>query len=205
VVKEINRMADSSEGAEGPQSHVDALKKMGIEIVEVGERSLKGLEVPEFLSLVFPNELIGRTEPRNVPSPAAGSRVHFSVEQIKQLALLTIRLEALASGRVFRGTQRKSLQSTASDALPTQSVESSPIMYADAELLMPNIRPDSSEQDLLLILDTFSGRIENVLSTLRLKEMENTLAKFDTTTPSDPNILLQAIVAIKGGSIILPN
>ncbi|KAJ7633451.1 nucleotide cyclase [Mycena polygramma] len=43
-----------------PQEAIDAIRRLDPMVVPVGEGKLKGLEVPEVLSLVFPAKLIGR-------------------------------------------------------------------------------------------------------------------------------------------------
>lgn len=50
---------------------IQQLRRLGLHVVELGERRLKGLETPEMLSLVYPKELIGRIEEEEEASPIA--------------------------------------------------------------------------------------------------------------------------------------
>jgi len=168
VSSDVLRELDKAD--EATDQHLAALKKIGTHVHEVGERSLKGLEAPEVLSLVFPRSLAGRLELNSTSAPAAGSRVHFSLDQIKELAVLAIRLETLASSRVFRRQERKSLTSSTSGGLalldgPYDSI----FLVADPELLMPNVKPDPSDQDLMFLLDALTSRIQNAIMALQLK------------------------------------
>ncbi|KAG8834480.1 cysteinyl-tRNA synthetase [Serendipita sp. 399] len=92
------------------QEQIEALRRLQFSIIPVGERKLKGIEAPEALSLVWPKEIEGRLslmhdkEEEDVSAAAAdaNSRVPFSVAQMKQLAMLCVRLETLTSGRVLK-------------------------------------------------------------------------------------------------------
>lgn len=92
------------------RDHVDAIRRMGFTITPIGERKLKGIEALEALSLIWPKELDGRTslmhekseEEVSAAAADANSRIPFSIAQMKQLAMLCIRLETLTSGRVFK-------------------------------------------------------------------------------------------------------
>ncbi|KAG8868173.1 cysteinyl-tRNA synthetase [Serendipita sp. 405] len=96
------------------QEQIEALRRMQFTIIPVGERKLKGIEAPEALSLVWPNELKGRLslmhdkeeEEASGAAADANSRVPFSVEQMKQLAMLCVRLETLTSGRVLKAAPK---------------------------------------------------------------------------------------------------
>jgi adenylate cyclase len=176
--------------------HLEGLQRMEPVVRQVGEISLKGLEVPETLSLVYPKELLGRHEltlPSEGERPADGSRVQFSVAQIKQLALLCVRLETLSSARVFKDISqlkskpRMQRASVADLMSPEPTSESSAILYANPELLMPTIKPDASDNDLLLILDSLSYRIESALSSLYIRQLggiDELVAALKTMHPS---------------------
>jgi adenylate cyclase len=175
IIREINAKIFETEAFTDysdfqPPSIVEAIRGMGVVVIPKGEFKLKGLEVPEALSLVYPKELAGREgleEP--MPSPSASaSRVQFSIEQMRQLGLLCLRLEALSSSRIFRQLpQRKA--STSKD-LPEEQMENSQrpsnIMYGDASILLPPIHDKLSDAELMTILDSFSIRIENALESL---------------------------------------
>ncbi|KAL5507460.1 CYR1_1 [Sanghuangporus vaninii] len=42
---------------------VSTVEGIGVEVVSVGDRRVKGLDIPEMLSLIYPKELIWRSEP----------------------------------------------------------------------------------------------------------------------------------------------
>ena len=70
-----------------PSQAIEAIRLLGVEIKNVGEIKLKGLEIPETLSLVYPKDLIGR---HNIEAPefhigTAASRIQFCVEQMRDL------------------------------------------------------------------------------------------------------------------------
>lgn len=102
--------ASATEAAIRERSHIDAINRMKFTITPVGERKLKGIETPEALTLIWPKELEGRRnlmhdqdeEEVSAAAADANSRVPFSIAQMKQLALLCIRLETLTSNRVFK-------------------------------------------------------------------------------------------------------
>jgi len=123
------------------------------------------------LSLVYPKELAGREgleEPKPDPS-ASASKVQFSIDQMRQLGLLCLRLEALSSSRIFRQLpQRKaSVSKEISDGQIEDNLRPSNIMYGDASLLLPPIHDKLSDAELMTILDSLSIRIENSLVALR--------------------------------------
>ncbi|KAI8097230.1 uncharacterized protein BX664DRAFT_292635 [Halteromyces radiatus] len=61
---------------------VQQLKRLGFQVMELGERRLKGLETPETLSFVYPKQLAGRIEtdknPRNLASTTANTPTEAS-------------------------------------------------------------------------------------------------------------------------------
>ncbi|KAG8763264.1 cysteinyl-tRNA synthetase [Ceratobasidium sp. 423] len=180
---------------------VDQLKLLDPVITEVGERRLKGLEVPEILSSVLPRDLEGRlklSQPSNIP--AAASRVQFSVEQIRQLGMLCARLEALSSGRVLRDI---ALQNNSSAPNPNreESNDEGAVMYANPALLMPDIRKEASDDDLLTILDSLSMRIENALGTIQRHQVsgyDGVLSQLADAIRLNPDMIVQALAMYQG-------
>lgn len=171
VVREITTrvLNDDPEKPADPElaPTIEAIRLKGIVIKEVGEKRMKGLEVPEFLSLVYPDDLAGRLELKedswiDGKSSEDGSRVQFSEGQMMKLAHLCLRLETLSSKRVFRPLSERKSGST--DADPTEAV----IMYADPDLLMPSLK-NRTDKELTYLLDSLSVRIDNALSTLQLR------------------------------------
>ncbi|CAE6507918.1 unnamed protein product [Rhizoctonia solani] len=179
---------------------VDQLKLLDPVITEVGERRLKGLEVPEILSSVLPRDLEGRlklSQPSNIP--AAASRVQFSVEQIRQLGMLCARLEALSSGRVLRDIALRN-NSSAPNLNREESNEGA-VMYANPALLMPDIRKDASDDDLLTILDSLSMRIENALGTIQRHQVsgyDGVLSQLSEAIRLNPDMIVQALAMYQG-------
>ncbi|KAG8928661.1 cysteinyl-tRNA synthetase, partial [Tulasnella sp. 417] len=178
-----------------------AIHRKGVVIKEMGEFRLKGLEVPETLSLVYPRELAGRLklETKNVTLKPATNRVQFSLKQLHSLARLAIRIEALASDRVFRPTAMMhrgcALQPANGAADPDL------FMYADAEFLLPTIDDSAAEAHLLQIIDSLTLRIENALSVMYLKHVggyHSVLAALEQATKVDAGMLVQALSIFKG-------
>ena len=183
------------------KASVDTIRALCVEIVHVGETRMKGLEIPEVLSLVYPSELIERQNLRESPAERdpAGSKVQFSVIQTRQLATLCVRLEVLASNRVLRAPpERKAsvpaaqastaqtptptptqaqtqtqTQASLKDAPPSSPTDNSDsiIMYTDPNLLIPNISDKATDRELMAILDSLSQRIESALATMALRRM----------------------------------
>lgn len=176
VIREINAtIFDTDPKTEHshlqPSQAIEAIRLLGVEIKHVGEIKLKGLEIPETLSLVYPRELIGR---HNIEAPethpgTAGSRVQFSVEQMKELALLCVRLETLTSSRVFRPTPAR--KGSLSHEERPDDEESNPIyFYGNPNVLIPELQ-NASDAELMQVLDSLSMRIENALASLTLKQI----------------------------------
>lgn len=174
IIKEINdRVLTEDSGPVDPdlESTIKALRMKRLVIVEKGETRMKGLELPEFLSLVYPGDLAGRV---GLKEPAADgyyssedcSRVQFSEEQMKKLAYLCLRVETLSSGRVFRSLSERNLGADTTDADTAEAM----VMYADPDLLIPSMK-DRSDQELTYLLDSLSVRIDNALSTLQLRRV----------------------------------
>ncbi|KAJ1304897.1 hypothetical protein OPQ81_006031 [Rhizoctonia solani] len=179
---------------------VDQLRLLDPVITEVGERRLKGLEVPEILSSVLPRDLEGRlklSQPSN--TPAGASRVQFSVEQIRQLGVLCARLEALSSGRVLRDI---ALQHNSSAPNPSKEESNEgAIMYTNPALLMPDIRKEASDDDLLTILDSLSIRVENALGSIQRHQVsgyDGVLAQLAEAIQLNPEMIVQALAMYQG-------
>ncbi|KAJ7646531.1 adenylate cyclase [Roridomyces roridus] len=169
VIREINAKifkteAETEYSYDQPQEAIDAIRRLEPIVVPVGEVRLKGLEVPEVLSLVFPGNLIGRKnlrdEPPTDPSGSSGSRVQFSVVQMRELAMLCLRLEMSTGGRVFRPLPERKGSQPGLD-YPPQEEESSVFLYGDPNVLLPPMPDKMTDADLMLILYSLMVRIEN--------------------------------------------
>ena len=175
VIREINAKIFETEAETEysdfqPSQAIDAIRRLGVVIVPVGEVKLKGLEVPEMLSLVYPTCLEGRKDLEEAPADpnSSGSRVQFSVLQMRELGILCLRLEALASSRVFRAIpERKgSIQTLENESVRQSAVE---YMYGDPNILLTPMNDKASDADLMMLLDSLSVRIENALATMTQK------------------------------------
>jgi len=174
VIREINAKIFETEpeteySDAQPQEAIDAIRRLDPLVVPVGEVKLKGLEVPEMLSLVFPSNLIGRKDLDDTavdPTGTSGSRVQFSVAQMRELAMLCLRLEMSTSGRVFRPfPERKgSLQGPEE---PLDADEPSIFLHGDPNVLLPPMPDKMTDADLMLILYSLMARIENAENALR--------------------------------------
>ncbi|KAJ7354480.1 hypothetical protein DFH08DRAFT_738557 [Mycena albidolilacea] len=168
VIREMNaRIFESEPETEysdaQPQEAIDAIRRLEPIVVPVGEVRLKGLEVPEVLSLVFPSDLIGRKDLDDTavdPTGTSGSRVQFSVAQMRELAILCLRLEMSTSGRVFRPfPERKGSLQGPED--PPDEIEPSMVLHGDPNVLLPPMPDKMTDADLMLLLYSLMVRIEN--------------------------------------------
>ncbi|KAL5485444.1 CYR1_2 [Sanghuangporus weigelae] len=195
----VNRSAriageDTLAGAEqrirpvGPRAKVLVTKVegIGVEIDPVGERRLKGFEDPEMLSLIYPKELSGRSEPILAEEPeASGSRVQLSVVQTRELAVLCVRLEALTSSRVLRplpweGNPACSVAVEYSSSVslstgPRENIKNNVVMYPETMMLFTSINNKAEDRELMATLDLLTVRIENTSSLHRLRGVADAL------------------------------
>jgi adenylate cyclase len=187
IVREINAkitetVSETEYSEFQPLQAINAIKEMGVSLVPVGEVKLKGLEVPETMSALYPKSLAGRQylEQLEAASNASGSRVQFSGEQMRELALLCVRLETLSSSRIFRPLPKpRSLPKDAGPAIGStpgrmdddiEEEESGSIyLYGDPNVLLPVLNETASDADLMMLLESLAIRIENALFSLCLK------------------------------------
>lgn len=151
---------------------IDEIRRIKFKMFSIGERKLKGMEVPEKLTALYPLELAGRHSLENPTDDGKGalisSQVQFSVEQINQFGMLCLRLEALSSSRVFRLPSQRPRTLSANEDEETESH----IIYAEPSLLLPALPENSSTAHLMLVLDMLAVRIENSLSNLANKTLQ---------------------------------
>ena len=133
----------------------------------MGEYKMKGIELPELLSVIYPLGLEGRHELKEAPVEAVGSRVQFSIPQMQELGLLCLRIEAISSGRVFKPTpERKGSIQSGNDCGRNVVAHT---FIGDPNVLLPPINDTSSDSDLMLLLDSLTLRIENAVNMLYMK------------------------------------
>ncbi|KAJ7140954.1 hypothetical protein C8R44DRAFT_692856 [Mycena epipterygia] len=171
VIREINAKIFETEpeteysDAQPPEA-IDAIRRLHPVVVPVGEVRLKGLEVPEVLSLVFPSDLIGRKDLDDTAVDPTDSRVQFSVAQMRELAMLCLRLEMSTSRRVFRPyPERKG--SLRGPEVPPAEDEPSIFLHGDPNVLLPPMTDKMTDADLMLVLYSLMVRIENSENALR--------------------------------------
>ncbi|KAK6996951.1 adenylate cyclase [Favolaschia claudopus] len=198
VVREINAKIFETEpeteySDAQPQEAIDAIRRLDPVIIPVGEVRLKGLEVPEVLTLVFPSNLIGRKDLDDNavdPSGNSSSRVQFSVTQMRELAILCLKLEMATAGSVFRPLpERKgSLQDAAAEYPETEAESSSIYVYGDPNVLLPPMPDKMTDADLMLILHSLMVRIENAE-----KALCSTMAVVQPPPSDDKQALMSAL------------
>lgn len=163
-----------------------ALRQMGFGIVEVGERKLKGLETPEKLSLVCPKPLLGRIERER----ATDATIHESSEvfepgpshylvprDLRALLLICARL-----GNLFAPDQDRHLHH-----------------QNDLKMILQrSVIEDSTDGELLALLQHLVGQVESHCAALQLRRIGNLLRRGSESgeVNEEPSALLQKIKEI---------
>jgi len=197
---------------------VEFLQSFEPEYINVGEKKLKGLEIPEVMTAVYPQKLLGRlnvptaaeqeqsevapiddaTEQPNeydLPSGCSGVALsgdeRWTPEQVRELGHLAVRLQTLAGGRVFRPLPiRKG--SRAQVFAPTDA-DCSRFLYSDLVALAPNLSERPSEAELLGVLDFLLVQLELVVESLS--------SRLDRSSEDDANIeAIKAALALRSQS-----
>lgn len=166
---------------------VDALLSLEPEYINVGERKLKGLEIPEVMTAVYPQKLMGRLDmpPAAVaaqPAPAAPTEAaaehpnteeqsldstgaalsavecSWTSKQVRELAQLAVRLQTLASGRVFRPLPVR--KESHLQVVAPADVDSGRFLYSDFGALVPTVSERASEAEVLGVLDFLLVQLE---------------------------------------------
>ncbi len=185
-------------------ANAEAIQRMGIVIKDIGEQRLKGLETAEHLAALYPRGLAGRilleTESAAQVPTGSSSRVRLNVEQVRALAMIAIRIETLASERIFRPAamlyRNQSLQAPDMPSPGPDDPDHPIYMYGNPELLMPNIRENATDADLVQIMDSLAMRIANAVASLYLRKVGGyhpVLAALEQVTKIDQGMLTQAL------------
>ena len=174
VVREINtKILEADPETEfsylQPPAVVEAIRAIGVVIEPVGEVKLKGLEVPELLSIVFPRELEGRQNMEQYEAMSAltlNPKVQFTAEQVRALGTLCLRFESLSSSQVFNPlSNRKGSASGLSD----DAGQGGLVRFAgNPNHLLPSFEK-LADDELLSVLGSFTVRIENAVKMLLLQ------------------------------------
>ena len=182
VVREINaRVTETGPDTEyseiQPPHAIEAIRRMNIKVIPVGEIKLKGLEIPEMVSLIYPGSVAGRQDIDLTGKSASTSaqpcgKVQVCIGQMRELATLCLRFEALASGRVFRPYPKRK-ESIASSQPPPPGLEEEPrlepcYMYGNPEHLLPSLPDNMCELDIMMVLDSLLTRLENAASAMAM-------------------------------------
>jgi adenylate cyclase len=157
IVREIRASVFNTEEATEYSSlqsaaAIEAIRELDVVIKYVGEVKLKGIELPEIISGIYPSGLEGRHELDENPDPEPESMEPDSLEAqfaplAKDLGMVCLSLESMSSKRVFR---------------PVMCKPSSPsVFYANPSLLLPFITDNISEDEFITILDSLLIRLEN--------------------------------------------
>jgi adenylate cyclase len=175
VVREINAKIfgtgpDTEYSEFQPTQAIGVIRQMQIAVIPAGEIKSKGLEIPEVVSLVYPAALLGHQD-----LDASGSslaRVQLSIGQVRELAVLCLRFEALTSSRVFyypRLERKDCVADLLLETLSDEDVVEPSIMYGDPSVLFPPMTDKTSDLEIMMQLDSLSLRLENAAKALTLR------------------------------------
>ncbi|KAH7916612.1 hypothetical protein BJ138DRAFT_1052542 [Hygrophoropsis aurantiaca] len=187
VVREINaRVRETGPDTEyseyQPAQAIEAIRRMEIAVVPAGEIKLKGLEVPEMVSVIYPGALAGRQDleaASSRPSTSSPARVQLSIAQVRAVALLCLRIEALSSGRIFKHLPERTPDSCSEAVLgllPDDEVREPSVMYGDPALLLPPMNDNTSDLEIMMHLESLSVRLHNAAEALAMKTKEREIA-----------------------------
>jgi hypothetical protein len=168
-------------------STVEALQSFEPEYINVGEKKLKGLEIPEVMTAVYPQKLLARqhiaaeqeqapalpTEDAIIRSSTDELPPEFSVatlsggeewswtpEQVRELAYLTVRLQTLAGGRVFRPLPVR--KGSRAQVVAPADADDGRFLFSDLSALAPSVPERASEAELHGVLDYLLLQLELV-------------------------------------------
>ncbi|KAH0828086.1 hypothetical protein J3R83DRAFT_3743 [Lanmaoa asiatica] len=214
VVREINaRITETGPDTEyseyQPPQAIEAIRRTNIKVIPVGEIKLKGLEIPEMVSLIFPGSVAGRQDMDLTGGSASASalppaKVRWTIGQVRELAVLCLRFEALASARVFRSyPKRKESIPPPSQPQPFQSSQPPPpgselsederfgpgYMYGDPDQLLPPMHDKMGELEIMMVLDSLLTRLENAASAMTMTMMVERMGAMQTRGGLDERTL----------------
>ena len=217
-----NPLVDLNELDAATKRDIAAIRQLGCGITELGEHKLKGLETPEFLSLIYPTALAGRLtggKSKEVVAPGAIAgdtaaaqtgagppipRLQPLIDSldVRSLTNTCMRLEALSAGKTHHLYELPSATSQSNQNSPTIGFPAPAAAPRRRTTLHPhlltlnNVSPDSSDDQLLVLLELLVVRIENVLATLQLRQLgpfADVLSALGDATKMDPKYILHAL------------
>ncbi|KAG0258651.1 cysteinyl-tRNA synthetase [Actinomortierella ambigua] len=201
VINVINhQLAEEQAGVLDEQRarHVRALRTMGFECLDLGERHLKGLETPETLYMLYSQSVSQMARMHNdkaqmdlaARSQPGGNGVVVDVVQIlpqsldagsvQRLQHLCLRLERLASGAAGRDG------GGAGAAMSEEMVQ----------LLSVPLKDVTDQQKLTMVMASLVTRIENAFSTLYMNKTGHYADVFESlgrALETDPGYILRAL------------
>ncbi|TFY82765.1 hypothetical protein EWM64_g1247 [Hericium alpestre] len=140
---------------------IEAIRNHNVVVASMGEVKLKNLEVPEVLSSVYPRQLLGRKEADCPLIRALAARSLCTPDHLRELSLLCIRLEAVASKRVFKPQQTLDVED---DIEELGGHDDSRYMYGDPAVLLPAYPETMCLADTVSALEHLLLRLETALS-----------------------------------------
>ncbi|WWC95139.1 hypothetical protein V866_001993 [Kwoniella sp. B9012] len=199
------------------------LRRIGLDIKDMGERKLKGLEVPEKLHLLYPKTLSGRLEMSNdlraeveVNDARKPEQRLIDIEEVKELSLITLRLEAICNlgstsgSSLSSGSGNSDILSLSPPGSPHEGkkeTSSTKKVTGGVTLPLPNlnlgptIREDMNDEELIVIIESLTGRCENALSTLYLKQVggfATVMSALEKATRIDSKLITHALSLMNG-------
>lgn len=218
-----NPLVDPNQLDAATKRDIAAIKQLGFTIKEMGEHKLKGLETPEFLSLIYPSALVGRLSggksKEAMVSDAQQSKLAKSGQQatlpaaralldhqeVRSLAILCLRMEALSTGadhRLYEAPSNTTPSNTNSPAIGVNTSIAAPrrrITLSPHVLSTTFVRSEATEEELLVLLELFVVRIENALAAMQLQQLgpfTDVLAALGEAVRIEPRYILQALTTL---------
>ena len=199
VVREINaRITETGPDTEysefQPPQAIEAIRRMNIKVIPVGEFKLKGLEIPEMISSIYPGSIAGRQDIDLTGGSASAlavppAKVQWSIGQVRELAVLCLRFEALASARVFRPYPRRKDSIPLGSELPEDERFEPCYMYGDPDQLVPPMHDKMGELEIMMVLDSLLTRLENAASAMTMAVMLESMEAMQTRGGLDERTL----------------
>jgi adenylate cyclase len=198
---------------------VEALQSFGPEYINVGEKKLKGLEIPEVMTAVYPQKLLGRLNVSNAaeqessapvaqtedpierssldqspsefdPATLSGGEAgSWSPELIRELSYLTVRLQTLGGGRVFRPLPIR--KGSRAQVIAPVDADDSRFLYSDLGALAASVTERASEAEIIGVLEFLLLQLE-----LAVESLSSRLSMVQSSGHGEPDIAAD-IEAIK--------
>jgi len=162
---------------------VEALQSFEPNYIDIGEKKLKGLEIPEVMTAVYPQKLLSRLhisiaaeqEQSALVAPtdaigssadelppefgvAGGEEWSWKPEQVRELAHLAVRLQTLGGGRVFRPLPVR--KGSRAQVIAPVDADDGRFLYSDLGALAPSVPERASEAELVGVLNFLLLQLE---------------------------------------------